>query len=323
MTETWLTHIVPTKALFIPDFTVFRCDRDARSGNTRHGGILIGVRESENLKAGLLLVNNFSVDCLVIELQIVSDAGYKHAIILCCLYNPPKDCPCRWHESSFCNLLQHLVSLQSTKDAAGVILVGDINLKFVNWLSYHSHDLYDNTILDRLIELNFQQFVITSNGKSLDVVLCNNPVLINDVGFDFATTGKYEIDGKLLPDQIAVYSNLNLQVATYKRPVPPRRNLDFSIFSLSKVDWNCLNSAIMLEPFQPFCFSNVEVLIETWYKWLYDIFERNVPRKTKHRRNLPPWASPSSSHLIKCCKTMRRNLRKRRSLASTIKLKKL
>ena len=163
------------------------------------------MRESENLKAGLLHVENFSVDCLVIELKIVSDAGYKHIIILCCLYNPPKDSPpYRWHESSFCNLLQHLVSLQSTKDAAGVILVGDINLKFVNWLSYHSHDLYENTILDRLIELNFQQFVITSNGKSLDVVLCNNPALINDVGFEFATTGKYKIDGKLLPDHIAV-----------------------------------------------------------------------------------------------------------------------
>ena len=183
--------------------------------------------------------------------------------------------------------------------------------------------MYKNTILGRLIEFNFQQFVITSIGKSLDVVLCNNPALNNDVGFDFAKTGKYDIDGKLFPDHIAVYSNLNLQVATYKRPVPPRRNLDFSIFSLSKVNWNCLNSAIMLEPFQPFCFSNVEVLIESWYKWLYDIFERNVPRKTKHRRSLPPWASPSASHLIRSCKAMRRNLRKRRSLAKTIKLKKI
>ena len=39
--------------------------------------------------------------------------------------------------------------------------------------------------------------------------------------------------------------------------------------------------------------------------YLHSIVQRFIPRKTKHRQNLPPWFSHYTSHLLKRLKTQR------------------
>ena len=36
-----------------------------------------------------------------------------------------------------------------------------------------------------------------------------------------------------------------------------------------------------------------------WYKWIRGIIRETTPLRTKHRSNLPPWVTSSTSHLIK------------------------
>ena len=75
--------------------------------------------------------------------------------------------------------------------------------------------------------------------------------------------------------------------------------LDFGVFSLNNVDWITLNKYILEHPFQPYCYSNIDHLINSWYLWLYIALEKHMKKQTKHRMNLAPWITPETSNIIK------------------------
>ena len=70
-------------------------------------------------------------------------------------------------------------------------------------------------------------------------------------------------------------------------------------FAFSKADRKELNNYILENPFEPYCYSNIDELVKQWYTWLDDVLTKNVPKTTLHRSNLPPWIKKESSHLIK------------------------
>ena len=55
----------------------------------------------------------------------------------------------------------------------------------------------------------------------------------------------------------------------------------------------------MQNPSLPYCFSNVDVVVDLWYDWLHKTLEKHIPKKTKHRMCLPPWVSNETSNAIK------------------------
>ena len=75
--------------------------------------------------------------------------------------------------------------------------------------------------------------------------------------------------------------------------------LDFGVFSLNNVDWITLSKYILEHPFQPYCYSNIDHLINSWYLWLYIALEKHMKKQTKHRMNLAPWITPETSNIIK------------------------
>ena len=81
---------------------------------------------------------------------------------------------------------------------------------------------------------------------------------------------------------------------------------DFSIFSFEKANWNEIGLYIVQNLFLPYCFSNVDVVVDLWYGWLLKILEKHIPKKTKHRMILPPWVSNETSNAIKRRYTMRK-----------------
>ena len=46
-----------------------------------------------------------------------------------------------------------------------------------------------------------------------------------------------------------------------------------------------------------------------WYKYINDIIDQFVPRRTFHRQSLPPWISSSTFHLMKILQTKRKQYR--------------
>ena len=89
-----------------------------------------------------------------------------------------------------------------------------------------------------------------------------------------------------------------------------------------RADWDRLNKAIAAELFNPYCFSNVDELVNQWYNWFWKLIERFIPRVTQHRAALPPWYSSYTSNIVKRFNTMKR-AKKHKSLENTKKIKKL
>ena len=46
LTETWLTEDIPNEGLFLKEFMIHRNDRKTDNHKTKHGGVLIAVRNS-------------------------------------------------------------------------------------------------------------------------------------------------------------------------------------------------------------------------------------------------------------------------------------
>ena len=92
-------------------------------------------------------------------------------------------------------------------------------------------------------------------------------------------------------------------------------------YAFNKADWDELNKSILQEPFQPYCYSNVDELLKQWYEWLWKKIKKLIPRITKHRSQLPPWISNVTSNLMNKLKT--RKKRKSVTLSKLIKLKRL
>ena len=76
-------------------------------------------------------------------------------------------------------------------------------------------------------------------------------------------------------------------------------------YAFNKGDWDELNKSILQEPFQPYCYSNVDELLKQWYEWLWKKIDKHIPRITKHRSQLPPWISNVTSNLMNKLKTMK------------------
>ncbi len=64
--------------------------------------------------------------------------------------------------------------------------------------------------------------------------------------------------------------------------------------------------AIEENPFQPYCYSNLNFLLQKWYQWLWATIDKHVPGTTKHRSKLQPWISSQTSHLMKQLGTLKR-----------------
>ena len=61
----------------------------------------------------------------------------------------------------------------------------------------------------------------------------------------------------------------------------PKQKLDFGIFAYKKANWKEINEFILQHPFRPYCMSNVDLMVELWYKWLHEIIMDLLPITTK------------------------------------------
>ena len=78
------------------------------------------------------------------------------------------------------------------------------------------------------------------------------------------------------------------------------------VYSFCNADFDKIRHMIEQTPFDSYCWSNVDVVLDNWYIWLEKILEDSVPRRTKHRSSLLPWISRETSHTLKRLKTKRK-----------------
>ena len=94
-------------------------------------------------------------------------------------------------------------------------------------------------------------------------------------------------------------------------------------FSYSRVDFNKVNKYIIENPFSPYCYSNCDKLLETWYEWLHGIMLAIVPIRTNHRSSLAIWVTSQTSCIIRKLKSAQRKLNSEPSPALRNKVRSL
>ena len=164
----------------------------------------------------------------------------------------------------------------------------------------HSKDEYEKAVLKKLIELNYEQ-LFNSKKKQLDVFLTNNPAVILNWHTYQTATNAYSIDKVSCSDHYAYSATINMEASI--KEINKGESLKFT-----RADWTTINKKIKDKPFIPYCYSNVNELLRQWYAWLWDKIKNNVPKLTSHRSTHPPWVTPSTSHMLKRVRTLKRRI---------------
>ena len=96
------------------------------------------------------------------------------------------------------------------------------------------------------------------------------------------------------------------------------------VYSLKLANWESFVTATFENPFQTYCYSNVDVLLQTWYSWFHGIMEDNLKKVTKHRMSQPPWITSKTFHLQNLLKTKKQRKKKNTfNMSQALKIKKL
>ena len=152
-------------------------------------------------------------------------------------------------------------------------------------------------ILKILSQYNFEQLL----DANLDVILCNADSFVLNCCRDKSLSDSLQAMGRALSDHQPYCIELDLSITAFNRPSSTQ-------FSYSRVDWEDLANYFRTHKFSPYCYSSVDVLTCSWYKRINDGIAQHVPKRTKHRRNLPPWTSQATSNLIKIANTRRKHV---------------
>ena len=75
---------------------------------------------------------------------------------------------------------------------------------------------------------------------------------------------------------------------SHTKPPKPWQKLDFRAFAYKTVNWNEINEFIAQYPFLPYCLSNVDLMLDLWYQWLYEILQDFLPIITNTDLNSHP-----------------------------------
>ena len=205
------------------------------------------------------------------------------------MYNPPHGSRYQWTTEFFLKLLTELCNLKSQEMIQCTLIVGDNNLSGTNGGAMDSNDNYESEILDKPIESNFS---IISN-QTLDFALTNNPHLVIECYQHHELHKVFMVNKKQCSDHLPILTSVVFLGTVVKNSNKCRK------FAFKRADWKKLNQTNEEKAFKPFCFSNVDALLNQWYTCIRHHINNHIPKVTKHRAALPPWASKETSHMMK------------------------
>ena len=269
---------------------------------TIHGGVLVAVKRSIPHE---VIPNDQSDE--IIAVMVKTD----QPLLVCCVYNPPHYSPFRWPRTKFDNLLTSLKRHQEQLNCQTTIITGDINFSKTSWDCMESRDDYEKSILDLLCKHGYSQHLNQTSKRQLDVLLSNNDDDVFDCKLDRKISTRYNVS-----DHLAYSTTMHTKIE--RKYLDPKHKQ----YSLKRADWDAFVDATECRPFQPYCYSNVNVLIQTWYSWLNETMDENLEKVTAHRASQAPWISKHTSHLKNILQTKKR-VKKKFSVAHSIKIKKL
>ena len=172
------------------------------------------------------------------------------------------------------------------------MITGDFNMKSTKGDSLTSSDVYEQEILDEVESLNFTQIVdfFSTKRNTLDIVFVNN---------------RYYVDAARVHREFMNSCVKSIHVPIIFRVCLPSTRHDCQSSSISSTkyssticDYDKLNALTIEQSFMPKCYSNSDQTAKEWYAGFFEKLDSTTPRRTQHRRNLPPWITPDTSNLL-------------------------
>ena len=291
MCETWLIDSQTNEELLLPNYEIYRSNRDSKKISTKnggeqlttkHGGVLIAVKRP--LVAEEIFFPHSLKGAVVACVITIND---KRTLVLCC-YFPPLNSPYYVNRTNTEVFFASLKSILSTVDA--VIMYGDFNFVSVDWESYLSPNDDEQHFIDSTFLLGLEQIVTTKTAATgiLDLVFTKG-----DIDILSCNTTRTKVD------QMSNHKPIILKYSTKVRNKIFRSTNVDQIYSFCRADFNCFSDLIGKDPFKGICWSNPNVLTNQWYDWIREKIDLAVPKRTKHRASLAPWITPSTSNLLK------------------------
>ena len=153
-----------------------------------------------------------------------------------------------------------------------------------------------------ILDENFEQMLNFTDllwyKKQLDVFLTNEPQFWINSKIEIKISNNYALNNKKCADH---YAYITRYENNYDQATDRRRTK----YAYKRKDWINFNCNISKNPFNPYCYSNVDELLKQCCEWFNRLFEQNVPRVTQHRSQLPLWVSKSTSHEMKKLSTLK------------------
>ena len=148
LSETWLTSYIPNSALFLPAYTIYRKYRVCENFQSKHGGVLIAIKNQ--IPHEEVVLHNCKSDLMVLRLCTT-----PKTTLVCAIYNPPTNSPYQWSFQDFVQFFNGLENHTSEISYDQIIIAGNIHFSKTNLSQMSSNDKYENGILENLIEHYF------------------------------------------------------------------------------------------------------------------------------------------------------------------------
>ena len=306
LTETWLYPQIKNKELHLSQYEVYRAERKlSKKGVSQHGGSLIGI--STSIKQELIEISSLPVT--IQESVVVAKCwSGMTCILLCCIYNPDAKSPYRIPADDLYLLFNFLSNL--TFDL--IFIAGDINFATTSWGLGYSPDPYEHAIVERLDELNYSQLINfpTTVTKTLDVLLTNKPEEVASIAEDVKLRQLHSLSN---------HKPVRFEIST---PCTFQEQAPEHTLSFCKCDFEKLKNLIIENPFKPYCYSDINVMVELWYDWFLALIKECTPIRSQHRRSMPPWITSETSNRLNRLKTLRKKYSMRPTEHLSLKISK-
>ena len=311
LNETWLKSTVLSSEILPCQYNVFRLDRSPTShpidplnpGKFRKngGGVLIAVHNDLSIQSKIIPLK-CAAELLAVELTL----GDGSKIILTTCYRVGT------LGMSNCNeILQTLGKLSRKKMLRKFVVIGDFNLKGVNWVTGNNKNFLENEFVNGFSDLGLLQCINVpthNKGNILDVLLTKSKQYIKDL--KVTDSERYCIS-----DHFAITFNISQTVT--RKPRVKR-----TCYNYKNARWENLNSDLSgINWDDEFDYHDPENVWKKFRSILFEKIDAHVPKFTIRSEHQPPWFDSECYSKCKEKDKFHKNFKTKKTLASELKFK--
>ena len=288
LNETWLKPTILNSELFSEAYDIFRLDRspkshppdplDPKKFRRNGGGVLIAINNNLSLRTKMIPVK-CTAELLAVELTLPDCT--KIIITTCYRVGTLGVANCN-------QIMQALNKLRRKKMLRKFLVIGDLNLKSINWSTGTSENALETEFLNGFAELGLDQCIdaATHNkGNILDVLLTKSKHYISDIKI---------IDTERFCISYHYAIRFNIKHKVYRKPRTKR-----TCYNYKNARWENLNNDLNTINWDSLLdFQEPEAAWKNFKNILFRKIDINVPKFTIKSEYQPPWFD--SECYLKC-----------------------